>query len=111
MCCRVTPTILSCRIYSGIAFLVLSRKNCLVRLHEFLKFHGAVGGGGGGEFDGFDSSGGFAVFLVEFVGGSACAIDVFDFRLGEDRCDVVWYNVFDACIASPDDSATVENVP
>jgi len=76
-------------------------------------FHinGTVGGGGGGEFHGLDSGGCFAVFFVELMGGGACAKDSLDFRLGEERGNVVWHNVFDACVACSDDGAAVENVP
>ena len=107
----VMPDFMSCRIYSGIAFLVLSRKNCLVRFDELLEFHGAVGGGGGGKFHGLQAGRFFAVFFVELVGCGACAEYAVDFRFGEDRCDVVWYNIFDASVACTNDCATVENVP
>ncbi len=85
--------------------------NYPIRFHEFLEFHGAVRGGGGWEFYGLDSGCFFAVFFVELVGGGACAKDVFDFCFGEERCDVVWHDVFDARVACADDGATVENVP
>ena len=48
---------------------------------------------------------------VELVGGGACAKDSLDFRMGEERGNVVWHNVFDACVACSDDGAAVENVP
>ena len=107
----VMPDFMSCRIYSGISFLVLSRKNCLVRFHELLEFHGTVGRGGGGEFHGLDAGRFFAVFFVELVGRGACAKDALDFRFGEERSDVVGDYIFDARVACPDDGATVKNVP
>ena len=107
----VMPDFMSCRIYSGIAFLVLSRKNCLVRFDELLEFYGAVGGGGGGEFHGLDSGCFFAVFFVELVGGGACAKDALDFRFGEERCNVVRHHVFDTRVACANDGTTVEDVP
>ena len=82
-----------------------------VRFHELLEFNGAVGGGGGREFCCLDTGCFFAVFFVELVGGGACAKDALDFRFGEECGDVVGYDVFDARVASPDDGATVENVP
>ena len=107
----VMPDFMSCRIYSGIAFLVLSRKNCLVRFHELLEFHGAISRGGGGELCSLDSGCFFAVFFVELVGGGACAKDALDFRFGEERGNVVGDHIFDACVACPNDGATVKNVP
>jgi len=82
-----------------------------VRFHELLEFDGAVGGGGGGEFYGLGPGCFFAVFFVELVGGGACAKDALDFRFGKERGDVVGDDVFDTCVACPDDGATVENVP
>ena len=82
-----------------------------IRFYEFLEFDGAVGGGGGGEFYSLDSGRFFAVLFIELVGGGACAKYALDFRMGEERGDVVGDDVFYACITCPDDGATVENVP
>ncbi len=83
----------------------------MVRFHELLEFNGAVGGGGGREFYSLDAGWFFAVLFVELVGGGACAKDALDFRLGEERGDVVGHDIFDTRVACPDDGATVENVP
>ena len=85
--------------------------NFSVCFHELLEFDGAVGGGGGGEFYGLDAGCFFAVLFVELVGGGACAKYVLDFCFGEERGDVVGNHIFNACVACPDDGATVENVP
>lgn len=98
-------------VRGGGAYLVLNGKNDFIRFHELLEFDGAIGGGGGGEFHGLDSGCSFAVLFVELVGGGACAKDVLDFCFREERGDVVRHNVFDACVASANDGATVENVP
>jgi len=85
--------------------------NFSVCFHELLEFDGAVGGGGGGEFYGLDAGCCFAVLFVELVGGGACAKYALDFRMGEERGDVVGNHIFNACVACPNDGATVENVP
>ena len=82
-----------------------------IRFYELFEFDGAVGGGGGGEFYSLDSGCCFAVLFVELVGGGACAKYALDFRMGEERGDVVGHDIFDARVTCPNDCATVENVP
>ena len=108
---RESPLICHSRPKGGNPLFLIENHNFSVRFHELLEFHCAISRGGGGELCSLDSSCFFTVLFVELVGGGACAKDAFDFRMGEERSDVVGHDIFDARVTCPDDGATVENVP